>query len=61
MDGSTDAGCVEQESIIVLLQDNLTRKIKSCLRLLSMKTPERADVNGLLKCLNKSLELLGNK
>lgn len=61
MDGSTDAGNLEQESIIILFcqKDDSTRKLKSCMRFLSMATPERADADGLLKCLSQSLEPLG--
>jgi len=61
MDGSTDAGNTEQESIVALFcqKDDLKRKVKSRLRWLAMITPERADADGLLKCLSKSLEPLG--
>jgi len=61
MNGSTDAGHIEQESIIALFfqKDDSTRKMKSFLLLLSLVTPERADADGLLKCLSKPLEPLG--
>ncbi|XP_065903507.1 E-selectin-like isoform X3 [Dysidea avara] len=61
MDGSTDTGHVEQESVMALFcnKDDSAGKIKTCVRLLSLMTPDRADADGLLKCLSKSLEPLG--
>ena len=61
MDGSTDTGHVEQESVMALFcnKDDSAGKIKTCVRLLSMMTPDRAGADGLLKCLSKSLEPFG--
>ena len=62
MDGSTDAGNIEQELVILLSckKDNKAEEIKSCARFFSVATPEKANASGLVKCLSQSLSpLLG--
>jgi len=53
MDSSTDAGHIEQESSIIFPERWLDKKNKV---MFTMITPERANTDGLLKCLTKSLE-----
>ena len=57
MDGSTDAGNIEQELVLILFcrKDDSARKVRSCTKLLSLSSPEKADADGLLKCLSNAL------
>ena len=61
MDGSTDAGNIEQELIVGLFckKDDSAGKVRSCMKLLSLLTPEKADADGILKCLSSALQSLG--
>ena len=61
MDGSTDAGNLEQELVVVLfcLKDDAAEEIKFYTRFLSTATPENADTNSLIECLSHSQQLLG--
>ena len=61
MDGSTDSGNLEQELVVVLFcqKDDSTEEIRSYARFLCVATPEKADANGLIKCLSHSLHPLG--
>ena len=54
MDGSTDAGNVEQELVILLLckKDDKAEEIKSFTRFFLVAAPEKADASGLVKCLS---------
>ena len=57
MDGSTDAGNIEQELIVFLFckKDDSAGKVRSYMKLLSLLTPQKADADGLLKCLSSAL------
>ena len=61
MDGSTDAGNIEQELVILLSckKDDTAGVLKSYARFFSVATPEKADASGLVKCLSQSLSPLG--
>ena len=61
MDGSTDAGNVEQELVVILtcMKDDVAEEMKSCTRFLSLESPEKANASGLVKCLSQSLAPLG--
>ena len=61
MDGSTDAGSIEQELVILLSckKDDTTEEIKSYARFFSVAAPYKADASGLVKCLPQSLSPLG--
>ena len=61
MDGSTDAGKLEQELVVVLTcwQDDTTREMKSSSRYLHVTTPARGDAEGLMKALSECLSPLG--
>ena len=61
MDGSTDAGNVEQELVVILtcMKDDAAEEMKSCTRFLSLESPEKANASGLVKCLSQSLAPLG--
>ena len=61
MDGSTDAGNIEQELVLISFcrKDDSARKVRSCTKLLSLLSPEKADADGLLKCLSNALQPLG--
>ena len=60
MDGSTDAGKIEDELIIILycLKDDSAEEIRSCLRYFSVHVPKRADSKGLIESLNNALKML---
>ena len=61
LDGSTDAGNVEQELVFVLfcyIDDN-TKEIRSCTRYLAVVDPARTNTEGLIDCLGRALERLG--
>ena len=61
MDGSTDAGNIEQELIILLSckKDDTAEEIKSYARFFSVATPKKVDASGLVECLSQSLSPLG--
>ncbi|KAL5506170.1 hypothetical protein EMCRGX_G007757 [Ephydatia muelleri] len=61
MDGSTDAGKLEQELVVVLTcwQDDTMREMKSSSRYLHVTTPARGDAEGLMKALSECLSPLG--
>ena len=61
MDGSTDAGNIEDELVIVqyCLRDDAAQEIRSCTRYLSLEVPKKADANGLIRCLGNALKVLG--
>ena len=60
-DGSTDAGNVEDEVIVILYStiDEAAQEIRSCTRFFSVEAPTKADANGLLNCLRRGLLRLG--
>lgn len=61
MDGSVDAGKVEDELIVILycMKDNSSEEIRSCTRFFSVQAPSRADAAGLIECLGGALKKLG--
>ena len=61
MDGSTDAGNVEDELIIIMYsrKDVAKEEVRSCARFLSVEVPKRADASGLIDCLGNALQVLG--
>ena len=61
MDESTDSGKVEDELILIMycVNDSITEKVKSCARYFSIEVPTKADADGLLSCLTRSLNSLG--
>ena len=61
MDGSTDAGNVEDEVVALLYcrKDDTTEAIWSCARYFSVQVPEKADADGLVQCLGSALRELG--
>ena len=61
MDGSTDAGNVEDELVLIQYstQDAAAQEMKSCTRYLSLEVPTNADADGLIKCLGNALRILG--
>ena len=61
MDGSTDAENIEQELVLISFcrKDDSARKVRSCTKLLSLLSPEKADADGFLKCLSNALQPLG--
>ena len=50
MDGTTDAGKIEDELVVALYckKDDVSKEIKSCARYLSVVTPNKADADGLV-------------
>ena len=61
MDGTTDSGNLEDELIVVLFcqKDDACGEIKSCTRYLTVVNPEKANTEGLAKCLGESLKRVG--
>ena len=61
MDGSTYAGKLEQELVVILTcwQDDMTRKMRSSTRYLHVITPASGDADGLVKTLSECLSSLG--
>ena len=60
IDGTTDSGNVEDELIIVLYckRDDIAKEIKVCARYLSVTTPDKADTEGLVKCVKDAMTRL---
>ncbi len=58
MDGSTDAGNIEDELIIIMYctKDVASESLKSCARYFAIEVP---DADGLIECLGRGLEKLG--
>ena len=61
MDGSTDAGNVEDELVFVqyCIKDDASKEIRSCTRYLSLEVPQKADADGLIACLGNALGAFG--
>ena len=61
MDGSTDAGNVEDELVLVQYcsLDAAAQEMRPCVRYLSLEIPKKADANGLIKCVGNALQTLG--
>ena len=61
MDGTTNAGNVEDELIVIMSfsKDDKAGKVKSFARFFSIEVPKRADADGLIACLQESLRTLG--
>lgn len=61
IDGSTDAGNIEDELVMIQygLIDDKARRVKSVTRFLSVEAPARGDADGLINCLETSLKPLG--
>lgn len=60
IDGSTDAGNLEQELVILLsCKDDTAEQIKSYARFFSGVKPAKSDSSGLVKCLSHALSPLG--
>ena len=61
MDGSTDAGNVEDELIVILYckKDDDKEEIKSCVRYFAVKVPKKANAGGLIECLGIALKEFG--
>lgn len=61
MDGSTDAGNVEDELVLIqyCTQDAAAQEMRSCVRYLSLEVPMKADADGVIKCIGNSLQVLG--
>ena len=61
MDGSTDAGNVEDELIVLVhchMDDN-EQEVTTASRFLSLHNPQSADASGLLECIGEAMHLLG--
>ena len=56
-DGSTDAGNVEDELVLVqyCMKDDATKEIRSYTQYLSLEVPQKADADGLITCLGNAL------
>ena len=61
MDGSTDAGNVEDELVLVLYctQDTAAQEMRSCVSYLSLEVSTKADADGLIKCVGNALQTVG--
>ena len=60
MDGSTNAGNVEDELVLIqhCIQDDTAKEIRSCSRYLS-GVPAKSDADRLISCLANGLKILG--
>ena len=60
MDGSTDAGNVEDEVVALLYcwKNDATEVIRLCSRYFSVQVPEKADADSLVRCLGSALRKL---
>ena len=60
MDGTTDAGNVEDELVAILYcaKDDASQQMTTCSRFLSLHSPQKADASGLLQCLGEALQFL---
>ena len=60
MDGTTDAGNIEDELIVIMTfyKDDMVGEVKSVARYLSVEIPKKADA-GLILCLQRLLQALG--
>ena len=61
MDGSTDAGNLEDELIVLVYchMDDAEQEMTTCSRFLSLHNPQRGDASGLLECIGEAMHLLG--
>ena len=61
MDGSTDAGNIEDELIAVMycFVDKEVQEMRYCVRYLSVKEPAKADARGLIACLCDAMKDIG--
>ena len=61
IDGSTDAGCVEDEIVMMMFckSNEKAEEINTCVRYLAIEVPGRADANGLIKCVGNALKFVG--
>jgi len=61
MDGTTDVARAEDEAIVLLYckKDDFLKEIKSCARFLLVSNVNKADADGMLKCLGEALSILG--
>ena len=60
MDGTTDAGNVEDELIAILYctKNDVSQQITTCTRFLSLHSPPKANASGLLQCIGEALQFL---
>ena len=61
MDGTTDAGKIEDELVVIMsfFRDDSAGEVKSAARYFSVEEPEKADADGLIASLQKALRALG--
>ena len=61
IDGSTDAGNIDDELVMVqyCALDHDTQEVRSVSRFLSVEVPLTVNADGLIQCLQRSLEKLG--
>jgi len=61
MDGSTDAGNIEEEIFVLLhcLKDDSAEVIRCNARFFSVVAPKKADADGLIECLSTVLQEIG--
>ena len=61
LDGSTDAGNIEQELVFMLFcyKDDNAKEIRSCTRYIATVNPTRANAEGLIASLSTALTCLG--
>ena len=60
MDGTTDSGKVEDKLVAILYckRDDTVEEVRTCARYLSVVTPNKTDINGLIDCLKEALKRL---
>ena len=61
MDGTTDAGNIEDELVVIMTfcKDEVAGEVRSFARYFSIEVPTRTDASGLIACLQQTLQTLG--
>ncbi len=61
MDGTTDAGNVEDELIVIMgfQKDDTAGEVGTFARYFSLEVPAKADADGLIGCLQKAVGTIG--
>ena len=61
MDGSTDKGRVDNELFVILFckRDDSLQEIRTCARYFCVLEPTKADADGLVECLCRTLKSMG--
>ena len=61
MDGTTDAGNIDEELIVIMsfCKDDTAGEVRSSTRYFNVDVPKKANADGLIACLQQTLQALG--